>query len=76
MDINSLEIIHYNLDDIVYIKDFDADSLEIIKRESKIGFNIYYIEYSTIRPFYFVINPLIGYIEEIKGSSDKYLVCS
>ena len=28
----------------------------------------------VIRPFYFVINRLIGYIEEIKGSSDKYLV--
>ena len=77
MDINSLEIktkANYNWDDIVYINDFDADSLEIIKRESKIGFNIYYIEYSTIRPFYFVINRLIVYIEEIKGSSDKYLV--
>ena len=77
MDIKSLEIKtknNYNWDDIVYINDFDANSLEIIKRESKIGFNIYYIEYSTIRPFYFVINRLIGYIDEIKGSSDKYLV--
>ena len=46
MDINSLEIktkANYNWDDIVYINDFDADSLEIIKGESKIGFNIYYI---------------------------------
>ena len=49
------------------------NSLEIIKRESKIGVNIYYIKYSTLRPFYFVINCLIGYIEEIEGSSDKYL---
>ena len=48
--------------------------LEIIKRESKIGVNIYYIEYSTLRPFYFFINHLIGYIKEIEGSSDKYLV--
>ena len=88
MDIKSLEIktkVNYNWDDIVYISDFDEDLLEIIKRESKIGFNIYYIGYifksnyydygySTIRPLYFVINHLIGYIEEIKGSSDKYLV--
>ena len=88
MDIKSLEIktkVNYNWDDIVYINDFDEDSLEIIKRESKIGFNIYYIGYifksnyydcgySTIRPLYFVINRLIGYIEEIEGSSDKYLV--
>ena len=88
MDIKSLEIktkVNYNWDDIVYINDFDEDSLEIIKRESKIGFNIYYIGYifksnyydygySTIRLLYFVINRLIGYIEEIEGSSDKYLV--
>ena len=48
--------------------------LEIIKRESKIGVNIYYVKYSNLRPFYFVINRLIGYIEETEVSSDKYLV--
>ena len=63
---------NYNWDDIIYINDFDEDSLEIIKRESKIGVNIYYIECSTLRPSYFVVNHLIGYIEEIEGSSDKY----
>ena len=84
-DIKSLEIktkVNYNWDAIIYVNDFDEDLLEIIKRESKIGFNIYYIfksnyydyGYSTIRPLYFVINRLIGYIEEIEGSSDKYLV--
>ena len=31
-------------------------------------------DYGTINPLYFVINRLIGYIEEIDGSSDKYLV--
>ena len=53
------------------------NSLEIIKRESRIGANIYHVgyvlepnyDYNTINPFYFVINCLIGYIEEI----DKYL---
>ena len=61
MDIKSLEIktkANYNWDDIVYINDFDEDSLEIIKRESKIGIDIYYIryvfnsdyDYNTIRP--------------------------
>ena len=88
MDIEQLKIktkVNYNWGDIVYINDFDEDSLEIIKRESKIGFNIYYIGfifksnyygycYSTIRPLHFVINRLVGYIEEIEGSSDKYLV--
>ena len=60
------------------------NSLEIIKRESRIGANIYYIgyvlnpdyDYNTINPLYFVINRLIGYIEEIEESSDKYLVVS
>ena len=81
LDIKSLEIktkTNYNWDDIVYINDFNVTSLEIIKRESRIGTNIYYIEYvlnpgydyNTINPLYFVINRLIGYIEEIGGSSD------
>ena len=87
MDIKSFEIktkTNYNCDDIVYINYFDANSLEIIKRESRIGANIYYIGYdldpdydydcNTINPLYFVITRLIGYIEKIEGSSDKYLV--
>ena len=60
----------------------DSNLLEVIKRESRIGANIHYIgyvlnpnyDYNTINPLYFVINRLIGYIEEIEGSSDKYLV--
>ena len=85
MDIKSLEIkakTNYNWDDVVYVNDFDVNSLEIIKRESRIAANIYYIGYvlepnyddNTINPLYFDINRLIGYIEEIEGSSDKYLV--
>ena len=85
MDIKSLEIktkTNYNWDDIFYINDFDVNSLEIIKRESRIGANIYYIgyvpspdyDYNTINPFYFVVNRLINYIEKIEGSSDKYLI--
>ena len=85
MDIESLEIktkINYNWDDIIYINDFNADLLEIIKRKSRIGANIYHIgyvidpdyDYNTIKPLYFVVVRLIGYTEEIEGSSDKYLV--
>ena len=85
MNIKSLKIkpkTNYNWDDIIYINNFNVNSLEIIKRESRIGANIYYIgyvlnpnyDYNTINPLYFVINRLIGYIEEIEGSSDKYLV--
>ena len=77
MDIEKLKIKtsdNYNWDDISYINDFDKNSLEILKRESKIGVNIYYIKYGILRPFYFAINRLIGYIAEIERSSDKYLV--
>ena len=53
MDIKSLEIrsleiktkTTYDWSDIFYINDFDVNSLEIIKRESKIGANIYHIGY-------------------------------
>ena len=85
MDIKSLEIktkINYNWDDIIYINGFNADLLEIIKRESRISANVYHIgyvldpdyDYNTIKPLYFVVGRLIGYIKEIEGSSDKYLV--
>ena len=83
MDINSLEIkskTNYDSDNICYIDDFNVNSLKIAKKESRIGANIYYIRCAlntdddTIIPFYFIIDRLIGYIEEIDGSSDKYLV--
>ena len=54
MDIKSLEIktkTNYNWDDIEYVNDFDANSLEKIKRESRIGANIYYIGY-VLNPDY------------------------
>ena len=64
---------NYNRDDIIYINDFDSNLLEIIKRESRIGANIYYIGYvlnpnydcNTINPLCFVINHVFGYVEEI-----------
>ena len=83
MDINSLEIknkTNYDLDNICYIDDFNVNSLKITKKESRIDTNIYYtrcalnLDDDTIIPLYFIINHLIGYIEEIDGSSDKYLV--
>ena len=68
-----------NNNNISYIDDFHVDSLKVIKKESRIGANIYYIRcafdpYDDIMmPIYFFINDLIGYIEGIDGSSDKYL---
>ena len=83
MDIKSLEIknkTNYNLDYITYIDDFDVNSLKITKKESRIGANIYYtrcdlnLHNDTIIPLYFIIDRLIGYIEEIDGLSNTYLV--
>ena len=82
MAINSLEIknkTNYDLDNICYINDFDVNSLKITKKESRIGANIYYARCAlnlddTIIPLHFLIDRLIDFIEEIDGSSDKYLV--
>ena len=79
---NSLEIkdkTNYDLDNICYIDDFDVNSLKITKKESRIGANIYYTRSAlnlddTIIHLHFLIDRLIGFIEEIDGSSDKYLV--
>ena len=83
MVINSSEIkdkTNYDLDNIGYIDYFDVNSLRITKKESRIGANIYYtrcalnLDEQIIIPLHFLINRLIGFIEEIDGSSDKYLV--
>ena len=83
MGIISLEIkdkTNYDFDNIFYIDDFDVNSLRLTKKESRIGANIYYtrcalnLDDDIIIPFHFLINHLIGFIEEIDGSNDKYLV--
>ena len=86
MDIESLQIKNKSYclwNDTIYIYDFDINLVKIFKRESKIGVNFYYIEYmlkpdydNTITPLYLVINRLFGFIEQIEGSSDRYLVVS
>ena len=84
MNINSLEIknkTNYDSDTISHINDFDVNSLVLSKKESRIGVNIYYTRCdlnldnnNNIIPLCFFIDRLIGFIEEIDGSSDKYLV--
>ena len=79
MVINSLEIKDktiYDLDNICYIDDFDVNSLKITKKESRIGANIYYTRCAlnlddTIIPLHFLIDRLIGFIEELDGSRDS-----
>ena len=84
MGINSLEIkdkTNYDFDNIGYIDDFDVNSLKITKKESRIDANVYYTRCAlnlddddTIIPLHFLIDRLIGFIEEIDGLNDKYLV--
>ena len=82
MVIKSLKIktkTNYNWDDMVYFYNFDVNLVKVIKRESRIGANIYYIGYviepkESKYPLYFVINRLFGHIEKIEGSTDRYLV--
>ena len=72
---------NYDWDNTVYIYDIDLNSIEIIKRESKIAVNIYYIGYiaehdNSVISLYLVINRLNGFIEEIIGTSDRYSVAN
>ena len=54
--------------------------MRITKKESRIGANIYYTRCAlnlyddSIIPLHFLIDRLIGFIEEIDRSNDKYLV--
>ena len=83
MNTSSLKIkkkTNYDSDILSHINDFDVNSLVVSKKESRIGVNIYYtrrnlsLDNTTIIPLYFFIDRLIGFIEEIDGSNDKYLV--
>ena len=64
MRISSLELkdkTNYDLDNICYIDDFDVNSLKIIKKESRIGANIYYtkcalnLDNDVIIPFLLIV---------------------
>ena len=74
---------YYFWNDIVYLDDFDCDLLKIVKRESRIDADIYFIVYivkkpeydiNSINPLYLSIRHLLGRIEKIDGSSDRYLI--
>ena len=75
---------NYNWGVIVYVYDIDVKLIKVIKRELRIGVDIYYIGYlfdseyepHSIKPLYLVINHLFGHIEKIEGSSDRYLVAN
>ena len=77
MGINSLEIkdkTNYDFDNICYIDDFDVNSLKITKNNQELVLIFIILDDDIIIPLHFLINRLIGFIEETDGSNYKYLV--
>ena len=73
---------NYYFDDMVYLDDFGVDLIKVVKRESRIGVDIYYIRYvlepdddiNSMYPLYVIVKRLLGRIEKIEGSSARYFV--
>ena len=74
---------YYYYDDIVYLDNFDVKLVKVVRRESRIDVDFYYIGYIVDKPqyninsvnhLYLIIRNLVGGIEKIEGSSDRYLV--
>ena len=67
---------------MVYLDDFDVKLVKVVRRESRIGVDIYYIGYvlepddniNRIGPLYLVVRHLFGHVEKIQGSGNRYLV--
>ena len=86
MRIESLKIknqSYYYWSDTIYIDNFDIKYLKINKREYRAGIDIYYIGYllykleyimNSVVPLYLNVKSLLGSVEKINGSSDRYLV--
>ena len=74
---------YYYWNDLIFIDDFNIKFFKIVKRESRIGDDIYYIGYvvnkleydtNTVKPLYLIVKSLLESVEKIDGSSDRYLV--
>ena len=74
---------YYYWNDTIHIDDFDIKYLKINKTESRAGIDIYYIGYllykleyimNSVVPLYLNVKSLLGSVEKINGSSDRYLV--
>ena len=68
---------------MVYLDDFDVKLVKVVRQESRIGVDIYYIGYvvnkpqydiNSINPLYLILKHLFGRVEKIQGSCDRYLV--
>ena len=74
---------YYYWNDIIFIDDFNTKYFKIAKRESRIGIDIYYIGYAlyklehdtnSVKLLYLSVKSLLGSVEKVDGSSDRYLV--
>ena len=86
MIIKSLKIknqSYYYWYDTIFIDDFNIKFFKIAKRESRAGIDICYIGYvvnklehdiSSVKPLYLSVKSLLGSVEKIDGSNDRYLV--
>ena len=86
MVIKSLKIknqSYYYWYDTIFIDDFNIKSFKIAERESRAEIDIYYIGYvvnkleydiSSVKPLYLSVKSLLGSVEKIDGSNDRYLV--
>ena len=73
----------YFWNDMVNLDDFDVKLIKVVRRESRIDVDIYYIGYivnkpqydiDSVNPLYLIVRHLFGRVEKIQGSSDRYLV--
>ena len=86
MVIKSLKIKNqscYYWNNITFIDHFHIKFIKIAKRESRIEIDIFYIGYvvnkleydiNSVKPLYLSVKSLLGSVEKIDGSSDRYLV--
>ena len=73
---------YYYWDDMVYLDDSNVDLIKIVRGESRIDVDIYYIGYvvnkpqyniNSINPLYLIVRHLFGRVEKIQGSSDRLI---
>ena len=86
MTLKSLKIkneSYYFWNDMVYLNEFDPNLVKVNKRELRINRDIYYIGYemnkaqyniNSVKRLYLIVKDLVGNVEKIKGSEDRYLV--
>ena len=74
---------YYYWYDIIFIDDFNIKFFKIAKRESRAGIDIYYLGYvvnklecdiNSVKPLYLSVKSLLGSVEKLDGSNDRYLV--